>query len=187
MKRIFIPLLVLLFCVPVCAQKTLRSSEWKKVQITKEDERLRMELKSDRSVLQISCGLFAPIDENIQYSQNRMRVQRENSRVRLLLYEASLGSDKKVRARMNCTGDAAAQTPYYMIVEQGKVKYMGDYIPDGKGGLLLDSFNCERLNIGTLTARELGGALEFTPLADRNYADKVLILQCQSGTKSFIF
>jgi hypothetical protein len=148
---------------------------------------MRADLKSDRSVMQISCGLFAPIDTNIQYAANRNRVQRENSRARLLLYEATLDPDKKARARMNCTGDAAAQTPYYMIVEDGKAKYMGDYVPDGKGGLLLDSLVCDRLNIGILAAREPGGVLEFTPLPDKNYGDKILILQCQSGTKSFIF
>ena len=187
MKRILLLILVLLVCLPVCAQKISRSSDWKKVKIASEDEKLRAELKEDRSVLQISCGLFAPIDENIQYSENRSRVQRENSRVRLLLYEASLSPDKKVRTRMNCTGEAAAQTPYFMVVEKGKVKYMGDYVPDGKGGLRLDSMFCDKLNIGILAATEPGGVLQFTPLADQNYAGKILILQCQSGTRSFIF
>ena len=186
MKRLKLLLFVLLISFPVFAQKTTRPV-MKEVRISPEDVKHRRELSADQSVLSLTCGFFEAINKGGQYSESQLRTQRENSRIRLLLYEASRATDQTVKAKMQCANVGGNDAPFYMVVDKGKVKYMGDYIPDGKGGLRLDSLYCDRLNIGTMVARPEDGILDFAPLAPPYNTDKVLILQCKSGTRSFIF
>lgn len=163
------------------------AQELKKVDISPDDAKLREELRKDDTVSQINCGLFEKIDVNQPYAQTRLKAQAENSRIRLLLYEASQSKDKTVKAKIVCYKDERTDPANYLVVENGKVKYMGDYVPDGKGGLRLNSMYCDKLDIGTLAAKEKGGILDFQPLADKNYDGKILILQCRSGKKRNIF
>lgn len=186
--KIILPLMfVLLVSFPAAAQKRTVSANQKKVWISAEDERLRGQLKNDKSLYTLNCGLFEVISPNTPFSQSRINAQRENTRIRLLLYEASLARDKTVKAKMQCDNVGGNDSPYYMLVENGRIKYMGDYIPDGKGGLKLDSLYCDRLKIGAFAARPEDGILDFKSIDDSAYGDRALILQCQVGERSFIF
>ena len=173
---------VLFLCFFLFLISTTFAQEIKTAQLSPEKLKLRQELESDQTMLEINCDRFDR-DKNIQ------EIQKENSRIKLLLYKASQTSNKTVKARRVCSSVEGTVAADYLIVENGKISFFIDYSRDRFGGFKFDKYDCANLNIGTYEAQTKGGTTEmvFTPFGEKDLDGKTLSLQCKTESREFVF
>lgn len=181
MKKLLFLGLLLLAGIPVFAQK----SETPK--LSPEHFRIRTELERDKSIVPITCGLFTEIDLKRPNAQNSVKAQKENSRIKLLLYQASKTKDQTVKAKYTCTSIENTPVNTYLLVDKGSVRYIEDLTRDSSGGLRVNRLTCINLLIGYLAKNAEGTSYEFKPFEDENYGDKIIVLQCKTADRTFIF
>lgn len=177
MKITLFSLLFLFLSFPVIAQKPTLSPE---------HLRIRTELERDKTILPIKCGLYTAVDAKRPKAQTEIKAQKENSRVKLLLYRASKAKDKTVKAKYTCASMENAPVNTYLLVDQGTVRYIEDLTRDATGGLRVNQLTCNDLLIGHLVKNK-GGSYEFKPFENENYENKIIVLQCKTADKTFLF
>jgi len=172
MKRILFSFFFLLATVTTFAQKTDTR------QITPEEIKLRDELEADQSFLQILC--------NRGKSSRLPDAQKENLRVRWLIYEASR-TDKSVKAKRTCSTIEDTPVVSYLIVEKGKTKLVIDASRDKFGSMRVHSYNCDKLLIGSYEFNKDKNEMTFKPLSREEVGTNVPSFQCQAADKSLVF
>lgn len=181
MKLALFSLLLLLAGIPVFAQNTQKPT------LSPEHLRIRTELERDKTVTPISCGLYTAVDLKRPTAQTEIKAQKENSRVKLLLYRASKTKDQTVKAKYTCTSVDKTPASTYLLVDKGVVRYIEDLTRDSSGGLRVNQLTCKDLLIGHLVKNAAGTSYEFKPFEDENYGDKIIVLQCKTAERTFIF
>ncbi len=180
MKTALFSFLLLLAGIPVFAQNTQKPT------LSLEHLRIRTELERDKTITPISCGLYTEVDSKRPTAQTEIKAQKENSRVKLLLYQASKTKDQTVKAKYTCTSVDKTPVSTYLLVDKGRVRYIEDLTRDSSGGLRVNQLTCVNLLIGYL-AKTAEGSYEFKPFEDENYDDKIIVLQCKTADRTFIF
>lgn len=180
MKIALFSLLFLFSSFPVVAQNTQKPT------LSPEHLRIRTELERDKTILPIKCGLYTAIDAKRPKAQSEIKAQKENSRVKLLLYRASQAKDQTVKAKYACTSIGNTPVNTYLLVDRGIVRYVEDLTRDSSGGLRVNQLTCKDLLIGQLI-KNAEGSYEFEPFKDENYRDKIIVLQCKTADKTFLF
>ena len=180
MKTALFSFLLLLAVVPLFAQNT------QKPKLSPEHLRIRTELERDKTITPINCGLFTEVDLKRPKAQAEVKAQKENSRVKLLLYQASKTKDQTVKAKYTCTSVDKTPASTYLLVDKGIVRYIEDLTRDSSGGLRVNQLTCVNLLIGHLV-KNAEGSYEFKPFEDENYGDRIIVLQCKTADKTFIF
>lgn len=173
MKKILFAVFFLLATVTTFAQKTDTR------QITPEEIKLRDELEADQSFLQMFCN-------NLGKSSRLLDAQKENLRVRWLIYEASQ-TDKSVKAKRTCSTIEGTPVISYIIVEKGKAKLVIDASRDEYGSMRVHSYNCDKLLIGSYEFNKDKNEMTFKPLSREEVGTNVPSFQCQAADKSLIF
>lgn len=180
MKTVFFSLLLLLPGFPIFAQNVPKQT------LSPEHLRIRTELERDKTITPISCGLYTEIDVKRPTAQTEIKAQKENSRVKLLLYRASKTRDQTVKAKYTCTSVDKTPASTYLLVDKGRVRYIEDLTRDSSGGLRVNQLTCKDLLIGHLV-KNATGSYEFKTFEDENYGDKIIVLQCKTADRTFIF
>lgn len=181
MKKLIFLGLLLFAGIPVFAQDS------KTPKLSPEHFRIRTELERDKTIMPITCGLFTAIDAKSPNAQNSLKAQKENSRVKLLLYQASKAKDQTVKAKYTCTSIENTPVNTYLLVDQGSVRYIEDLTRDASGGLRVNRLTCKNLLIGYLAKTGEEISYGFKPFEDENYGDKIIVLQCKTADRTFIF
>lgn len=181
MKTVLLLVLLLLAGIPVLAQDS------QKPKLSPEHFRIRTELERDKTITPIACGLLTEIDAKIPNAQKSVKAQKENSRVKLLLYQASKTKDKTVKAKYTCTSVENTPVNTYLLVDKGSVRYIEDLTRDSSGGLRVNRLTCVNLLIGYLVKNTEGTSYEFKPFEDENYGERIIVLQCKTADRTFIF
>lgn len=181
MKKVLFLVLLLLAGIPVFAQNS------QKPKLSPEHFRIRTELERDKTITPINCGLFTEVDLKRKNAQTEVKAQKENSRVKLLLYQASKAKDQTVKAKYTCTSVEKTPVNTYLLVDKGSVRYIEDLTRDSSGGLRVNRLTCINLLIGYLAKNTEGTSYEFKPFEDENYYDKIIVLQCKTADRTFIF
>jgi len=179
MKKKLLLCLFLLLSFSVFAQKNATTN------LPPDELKLRTDLESDKTILTMGCGLFTELDLNHPYAKQSLELQKQAIEIRRNLYSASQDNNKTIKVKTFCGTDEGDTVVYYLIVEKGKVRYIGDYSRDPFGGLRVNSYDCDKLSIGYFVRSEKG--LEFTPLKDKIDDKKIPVLQCRSENRNFIF
>ena len=180
MKTALFSFLLLLLNFPVFAQNT------EKPALSPEHLRIRTELERDKTITPINCGLYTEVDSKRPKAQAEIKAQKENSRVKLLLYQASKTKDQTAKAKYTCTSVENTPVNTYLTVDKGVVRYIEDLTRDASGGLRVNQLTCKDLLIGHLV-KNAGGSYEFKSFEDENYGDKIIVLQCKTADRTFIF
>ena len=180
MKKILF-LMLMMTAFPVFAQNAPR------VKPSVEHLTLRRELENDKSIMTIACGLLTEIDAKNPKAKNQIKAQKENSRIRLLLYQASKSKDQTVKAKYTCASGGGASASNFLLVDKGVTRYVEDLTRDKSGGFRINQLTCVDLKIGQLTKTAEDISFSFTPFEDENYGDKVIVLQCRTAERTFIF
>jgi hypothetical protein len=145
-----------------------------------EELELRDRLESDESFLQMLCskGKGSHLPEK----------QKENRRVRLLLYKAIQANDETVKAKYTCSTKEGTPVAGYVIVEKGKAKLIIDASRDKFGSLRVHSYDCNKLLIGDYGFDENKKKMIFTPVQkDENFDKRIPFFQCQTENKELVF
>lgn len=176
MKKILFLYILLTSVFATFAQET------KTAQLSPEKLKLREELESDRTMLNVSCG-------QIYDPANIKMIEEENSRIRLLLYQASQIPNKTAKAKRNCATKEGTAVADYLLVENGDINYIADSSRDRFGKLTIEKYGCNKLIVGTYATQTKDGdtKIVFTPLEEKDLAGKVLSLQCKTENREFIF
>ncbi len=172
MKKILFSVFFLLATVTTFAQKTDTR------QITPEEIKLRDELEANQFFLQIPC--------NLGKSSRLPDAQKENLRVRWLIYETSQ-TDKSVKAKRTCSTIEGTPVVSYIIVERGKTKLVIDASRDEYGSMRVHSYNCDKLLIGSYEFNKDKNEMTFKPLSREEVGTNIPFFQCQAADKSLIF
>ena len=181
MKIAFFSFLLLLLSFPVSAQDS------QKPKLSPEHFRIRTELERDKTITPINCGLFTEVDLKRKNAQTEVKAQKENSRVKLLLYQASKAKDQTVKAKYTCTSVEKTPVNTYLLVDKGIVRYIEDLTRDSSGGLRVNRLTCINLLVGYLAKNAEGTSYEFKPFEDENYGERIIVLQCKTADRTFIF
>lgn len=181
MKKVLFLGILLLAGIPVFAQNI------QKPKLSLEDFRIRTELERDKTITPINCGLYTEIDRKRPKAQTEVKAQKENSRVKLLLYQASKTKDQTVKAKYTCASVENTPVNTYLLIDKGSVRYIEDLTRDSSGGLRVNQLTCKNLLIGYLAKNAEGTSYEFKPFEDENYGERIIVLQCKTTDRTFIF
>ncbi len=181
MKKIFFLILLVVSGIPVFAQNIQRSSP------TTEHLMLRKELESDKTILPITCGLFTEVDAKNPNAAEMIKSQKENSRVKLLLYQASKLKNESLKAKYTCATGGGIENVNYLTVENGRARFIEDLTRDASGGFRINRMTCKNLNIGYLAKNKSEASYKFMPFKNENYGDKIIVLQCKTPERTFLF
>lgn len=156
--------------------------------LSPEELKLRAELETDKSFQEIGCGLYQLPDLKHPNAQLELKLQKAATRVRLEIYRASLKRSKTVKAKFICGADEGGTVSFYLIVERrGKITYIRDSSRDPFGGLRVTGYACDKLIAGHFVPVKIGLGLDFVPLAEKDFKNKIIILKCQAGDTAAIF
>src|SRR5215203_528114 len=150
MKTVLLSVLLLLAGIPVFAQNAQKPT------LSPEHLRIRTELERDKTITPINCGLYTEVDLKRRNAQTEIKAQKENSRVKLLLYQASKAKDQTVKAKYTCTSVDKTPASTYLLIDKGSVRYIEDLTRDSSGGLRVNQLTCVNLLIGHLV-KNVGG------------------------------
>lgn len=181
MKKILFSAVLLIFAIPAYAQDAQRTMP------SMEHLMMSRELENDKSVQAINCGLFTEVDAKKPDADAMRRAQKENSRVKLLLYQASKTKDQTFKAKYSCASGEGKEVVNYLFVKDGKARFIEDLTRDGSGGYRINSLTCKDLQIGYLEKGRGKISYEFKPFKDEKYGDKIIVLQCKTADKNFLF
>lgn len=172
MKNILFLSFLMLLSFPVFAQKDAAG------EILPPDKlELRTKLESDKSILELDCG-----------RKQSLEALKENSRIKLILYRASLRDDKTAKAKWRCSSLEATPMVGYLLVENGKISYIADFSRDEFGGYKFEKYDCNKLTIGTYGLNDKRSTYVFTPLDNADLEGKTnLGLQCTTENREFVF
>lgn len=159
--------LMIIFVFPVFAQ----NEEMRKP--SPNDLRLRTELESDSSIVLIGGKTFTE-------SQ-----QKEAIKMRVKLYRASKKKNKTIKAKSFVHSTEGDMIVHYLIIEDGKAAFIGDYSRDPFGGLRIVIHNCDEVMIGHFVRDEPNKDASFKPLNEKNIGKIWPVLQCRSGQQTF--
>lgn len=174
----------LLFCFILMTSISALAQGNETVCLSPDQLKLRADLENDKTILQIIYGESGKIGVK---SLNAENAEKENSRIRLLIYQASRTADKTVKGKKKAFSKEGTPMVGYLIVENGKTAYIADYSRDKFGGFKFIKFDCIKLFIGTYAINDKKSEMIFTPLEDKDLNGKTLALQCQTKNQSFIF
>ncbi len=130
-----------------------------------DERKLRDELEQEKSFLQAACTLTFMVDLDPKY----LHARNENNRIRLSLYEAARSGKGVVKAKQICPTEEGDNFVIYLIVEQGKIKYVEDYSRDPFSSMRVRSYTCSNLVLGSYEVLE-GNRYAFQPIADEYIA-----------------
>lgn len=181
MNKFFFLILLFVSGIPVFAQNVQKTSP------STEHLMLRKELESDKTILPIACGLFTEIDAKNPNAAELIKSQKENSRVKLLLYQASKTKNESIKAKYTCATGGGVETVNYLTVENGSARFIEDLTRDASGGFRINRMTCKNLNIGYLAKNKSDASYKFTPIRNENYGDKIIVLQCKTAERTFLF
>ena len=181
MKKIFFLSLLFISGIPVFAQNIQRSSP------TTDDLMLRKELENDKTILQITCGLFTEVDEKNMNAAEMIKSQKENSRIKLLLYQASKTKNETSKAKYTCATGGGVETVNYLTVQNGSARFIEDLTRDASGGFRINRMTCKNLQIGYLAKNKSDTSYKFMQFKNENYGDKIIVLQCKTAERTFLF
>lgn len=175
MKRIlFLSFIFLSMSLAIFAQK------WREAPAG--EIKLRDALEADETILKVECRIGSG-----RYD-DEASVRREATRIRLLVYEASLSKDKTAKIKQICHSVEGMPTATYLLVENGKFKFIIDTSRDRIGYMRVLSYDCSKLSIGTYAFDTKTSAMLFTPVAKpSDPGENIPYFQCLSRKKEFIF
>lgn len=182
MKKILFLCILFISGIPVLAQDVGRKMP------TVDHMMLSKELANDKSIQPITCGLLTDADvKNKPNPENWLKAQKENSRVKLLLYQASKTKNQIVKAKYACESGGGATSVNYLTVENGNARFIEDLTRDASGGFRINRMTCKNLSIGYLEKDRQEVSYKFKPFKDENYGDKIIVLQCKTADRTFLF
>lgn len=181
MKKLLFLIFLLISAISVLGQDMQRKSP------SVEHSMLSKELAEDKTITAITCGLFTEIDMKKPNAADMVKLQKENSRVKQLLYQASKTKNQSVKAKYSCAPGGGIETVSYLTVERGTARFIEDLTRDASGGNRINQMTCKELNIGYLEKNKQDVSHKFKPFKDENYADKIIVLQCKTASKTFLF
>lgn len=159
--------LLIIFVFPVFAQNTEVSKP------SSDDLRLRIELESDSSIVLIGGNISTE-------SQKKEAVKN-----RIKLYRASKKKNKTIKVKLFVHSKEGNESVRYLIVQNGRVTFIGDYSRDPFGGLRIVTRNCDEVMIGHFVREEPSKDASFKPLKEKKIGKIWPILQCRSGQQMF--
>jgi hypothetical protein len=181
MKKLLFLIILLISVMPVFAQDIERKMP------TVDHMMLSKELANDKSIQPITCGLLTDADvRNKPNPETWLKAQKENSRVKLL-FQASKTKNQTVKAKYACESGGGAAGVNYLTVENGNARFIEDLTRDASGGFRVNQMTCKNLNIGYLEKNKNEASYKFKPFKDENYGDKIIVLQCKTADRTFLF
>jgi hypothetical protein len=152
---------------------------------TPEQLKLRDQLESMSSIVQLTCGLMMPVEPGEMYAAESKTRQADNNKYRLEFYKtANRGGSAKLSYR--CGADEGGTIAFYMLSMNGKLTSVADYTRDRFGGNQFHKCECTDLRLGHFVKRPEGD-ITFEILNDDDLKGKVLWLSCRAADRLITF
>jgi len=162
----------------LCAGLTAFAQTSERAQLPADELELRTQLESDKSMIQLTCGLLMPIDPKEMYAKEGTVQQAENTRLRRKFFEAVTKYDS-IRAAYTCGTDEGGTIKKYLLSERGKLTSVDDYSRDPFGGLRITLYDCWNLAMGHYITNE-EKEIVFEEFGAHDADGKVVFLSCTS-------
>jgi len=154
----------------------LKTQERAVVQLSEEERRLRDELEEDTSILKMDCVPFSALEAR---NAKELAARSLNNRIRLALYDAARSGMGVVKAQRRCGTDEGDPVVSYMIVEQGKIKFVDDYSRDSFSSRRVYAKTCDKLVLGLFVENKDKREIVFRRLTDESKDKVAMILKCE--------